>query len=493
MTTGSYGIQKNLGELGDHPMFGVLTDEKAQRIHEGVVEILGTVGIKVTRQEAIDMMGDNGCQVDGDIVRIPRNVLEDAIASTPKQFTMYNREGEVAMQLGSAEVYTHTGYTPLEFFDLDTGERRLYQLDDFRVVARVADALPNVDQIGQAGVVRPTDENPLEVINHLEFEAMLTNSSKPIQPLVADGPILGDCLDMAEAVAKANGNSLKEKPFIMPMLNPISPLLFHDDTVDKLMLTADRDVPVICGPMPLAGGTAPATVAGIVAQTTAESLAGMVISQLRKKGTPYVMITFAAILDMRTGNLAAGPESPLITASCLEMGHYYGVPIAGGSVFGSYRGNQNPGGMERFAGGMTRVLLRGNAGFGVGGGSSLQAVVANDEYVGLLKEMMKGVVVDDDHLGIDAIREVGPGAGTFLGSMHTYRHMKDFWQPTIMPRQRYEEWEASGKKTLDDHVEEKMWDIINTHEPKPIPDSARQTIDDIIAIARERAAISSAA
>ncbi len=474
--------------LEDHPHFRVLTDEKRERIHEATVEILETVGVNVARQEAIDMMADAGCSIEGDVVKIPRRLLEYAIDSAPEKITIYNREGEEALYLGSPDVYTNTGYTPLEFFDVETGERRDYSLDDFRLVSRVADALPNVDIIGQPGAVRPTAENPLEVINHLEFEAMLTNSSKPIYVLVASGEILSDCLDMAEAVAVANGaKSLREKPFVLPMLNVVSPLMLNDETVDKLFVSVDRGIPVICGPMPLAGGTSPVTLAGTIALSNAESLAGLVISQVRRKGAPYVMITFACTIDMKTLDVATGPEGTLLISGCIEMGHYYGIPISGGWVGGSERGIlDGEAGWEQMLEGLTLMLTGGNAGVCVDAGSSLETCVVADQMIGMLKVMMKGVPVDDETLAVDVIREVGPGGGTYLDHAHTFRHFREHWQPTFLSRMKYEDWVAAGRKSTMDRVKERLREIMRTHQPKPIPEQARKAIDDIIRGARSR-------
>ncbi|MFQ5872606.1 MAG: trimethylamine methyltransferase family protein [Dehalococcoidia bacterium] len=482
------GIGDSPGEMGGHPRFRVLSEEKIKRIHEATVEILETIGVKVHGQEALDMMADAGCTVECDVVKIPRRLLEDAIASAPKKITIYNREGEEALRLGGPSVYTNTGYTPLEFFDIETGERRDYTLDDFRLVSRVADALPNVDIVGQPGVVRPTEENPLEVINHLEFEAMLTNTSKPIYTLVATGEILNDCFDLAEAVAVANGaKSLREKPFVLAMLNAVSPLVYHGETIDKLFASVDRGIPVICGPMPLAGGTSPVTLAGTIALSNAESLAGLVMSQVRRKGAPYVMITFASTIDMKTLDVATGPEGTLLIAGCIEMGHYYGIPISGGWVGGSERGIlDGEAGWEQMLGGLTHMLAGGNAGVGVGAGSSLEACVMADEMLGMLKVMMKGVPVDDETLAVDVIREVGPGGGTFLEHQHTFRHFREHWQPTLLSRMRYEDWVAGGRKSTFDHVKERLQKILRTHQPKPIPEQARKAIDDIIRRVRAR-------
>lgn len=483
-----YGIDHHLGDLGDHPRLRVLNDDKLERLHRATLEVLETVGVKITRPAVLAMMAAAGCTVDGQIVKIPPQLVEDAIAAAPKKITVFNRDGEEALHLGGSAVYTMTGYTDLDFFDVETGERRPYTLDDIRLAAHVADALTNVDAVGQPGVVRPTAENPLEVVNHLEVEAMLTHTTKPLHLLVASADILNDCFEMAEAVAVANGACrLAEKPFVMPMLNPISPLVYADDTIDKLLLTVDWGLPVICGPMPMAGGTSPVTLAGTIVQNTAESLAGLVISQVRRRGAPYVMITFAVTLDMSTGDFASGPETALLNLGILELGHYYGLPICGSWMGGGYRGEVDAEtGCIQMLNGLGAMLAAGNAGVGVGLGPSAEACVLADEMVGMLKVMMQGVPVNDETLALDAIREVGPGGGVFLDHDHTLRHFREHWQPGIMKRMRYEDWTASGRPSIRDRAREKVQHILSTHRPKPIAAAAQQKIAAIIARARAR-------
>ncbi len=489
-STKLFGIDKHLGDMGDHPRFRVLSDEKLERIHEAIAEILETIGVKITATNARQMMADAGCPVEDDVVHIPRQLLEDSIGSAPSKFTIYNRDGEEALHMGSQDVYTHTGYTPLEFFDVDTGERRDYTLDDFRLVSRVADALPNIDIIGQPGVCRPTEEDPLEVINQLEVEAMLTNTSKPLHLVVASGEVLEDCLEMAEAVAVANGaRALSEKPFVVPYLNPISPLLYNDDVTDKLLISVDWGVPVLCGPMTMAGGTSPVTLAGSIAQTMGEVLTGLVMSQVRRQGAPFIMEANPATLDLRTGIPNRCPEWILMINACREMGQYYGVPIQVGSTGFGNRGIQDAEmGWDQMLGALTTMLSGGDGGMGIGAGPSLEVGILADELVGMLKAMMRGVEVNDETLALDVVRDVGPGGGTFLGHPHTWMHFREHWQPTLLYRGRYEDWAAAGSTEVSDLAKEKIQRIKATHQPKPLPEEAKVKIASVIERARARAA-----
>jgi trimethylamine--corrinoid protein Co-methyltransferase len=144
-------------------------------------------------------------------------------------------------------------------------------------------------------------------------------------------------------------------------------------------------------------------------------------------------------------------------------------------------------------GALTVMLSGGNAGMGVGAGSSLETCVLADELTGMLKAFAQGVPVDDDNLAIDAIRDVGPGGGTFLGHPHTWMHFREHWQPSLLYRGRYEDWEAAGSKTVGDLTREKLQHIRRTHVPKPVPEAAKKRIAAIIERARGRAQVATPA
>ena len=135
--------------------------------------------------------------------------------------------------------------------------------------------------------------------------------------------------------------------------------------------------------------------------------------------------------------------------------------------------------------GLLRMLLRSSAFVGLGG-ASLHSLVRADESLGMLKALVKGVEVSDESLALDVMRDIGPGGSTFLAHEHTFRHFLEHWRPSLVPRQKYEAWDAGGRKTTFDYTKERIREILATHEPKPLPQAAKKKIDEIIARARER-------
>ena len=475
-------LEKTIDDLPDRPRLSFLSPEKIERIHQATLEILDDIGIQVTRGAAREMLAEAGCRVEKNIVHIPARLVEAAIEAAPKRITIYDRLGEPALALGSSAVYTMTGYTDLDFIDLESGCLRPYTLEDFRHVATVADALSNIDIIGHPGSVRPSASRDAAATNLLEVEAMLTHTSKPLHILVFSSRVLNTCFEMAQAVTRAQcGASLMEKPFVLPMLNPVSPLVFNEDTIDKLLLSVDWGVPVICGPMPMAGGTSPATLAGTIAQNNAESLAGLVIAQTRKPGAPYVMITFAVPLDMRTGDIALGPEATLLQMGAVELGQHYGIPVCGSWAGTGYKGflDVECGWLQMLAA-LAGVVGTTNAGIGIGAGTSLESCVMADELMGMLKTMMKGIPVNEETLALDVLREVGPGGGKFMAHPHTLKHAADSWQPRLVPGSGTTDWETLKNRPIMDRARDRIRTLLQHHRPRPIPAAAREEIDAIL-------------
>ncbi|MCC6221910.1 MAG: trimethylamine methyltransferase family protein [Thermoleophilia bacterium] len=492
-----FDYEANVGRLGDAPRFRLLSDEKLARLHGASAWILEEIGVKVTTRPALDLLAAAGCPIDGGVVRIPREVVESAIASAPSEIVVYDRSGHEALFLGEKNVHFGLGITGIYFLDPETGEERDFTLEDFAVSCRVADALPNTDMIGTPGVLRATPEIPQEIVNHHEFAAMVANTTKPLAVLVENGPILRDVFEMASVAVGGQAN-LRARPFIIPYLNCVSPLIYNVETVDKLLLSADWGIPVLCIPSGQCGATGPVTLAGSIALSNAETLAGLVIHQLKRPGAPFIMGSDPAIMDMRTGNIAyATPETSLLMMGAAELAHYYGLPVTGLSNTSESKRPDQQMSLEQ-AIGAYGVLLSGvhllpYMGFLESGRIfSLEALVTADEIVGMLRRIFRGVPVDDDTLALETIRHVGIG-GQYLGEPHTLTHFREeLWQPSVLTRETHHAWETRGRKATGERVKAKLREILETHQPEPLSAEAEAEIGRIIDERRNSLALAGA-
>ena len=456
------------------PRLTLLDERQRLRLHEAALEVLDTVGIRIATAEARSLLAGAGARaVEDDLMTLPRSVVEDALASAPSKFTIYDRAGAPAMQLGEGNTYLSVGVTNLTYLDPADHDRRDFTLEDIASAARLGDGLANIDFITTPGVVRQSAELPIELVNHHEFLAMVTNTIKPLMVLIADGPTLGDIFEMAEAVS-GGADALSARPFVVPYLNPVSPLMFNEETIDKLLMCADRGIPVVCQGAPQVGGSSPVTVASTLILAAAETLCGLALSQLRRPGTPYITGTVPFVMDMRTGNVASsGPEMLLLMIGMSELAKFWGIPSLGVAGGGDSKAPDEQAAMEP-AFYMQGVTL-GGADLIFDAGSiecglmfSPEIAVVSDEVMGMYRRYQQGISLDDESMAMDVIRNVGPG-GFFLGEQHTLKHFRDMWEPTLMSWEARSIWEENGSKTMGQRARERAVQLITEHEVADLP------------------------
>ncbi|GBC86980.1 hypothetical protein HRbin12_00980 [bacterium HR12] len=181
------------------------TPEEIERLHEAALAVLQDPGVRITTPEARELLREHGAILEGeDLVRIPAELVERSLEVAPERFTIYDRRGEPAMELGAGNVYVCAGVTNLNYLNPRDRTIEPFTLEATAETALLADALPDIDFVATPGVTRPSDELPLHIVNQSEFLAMVTNTTKPLMPLVAGGGAeLADIYEMAEIVAGA--------------------------------------------------------------------------------------------------------------------------------------------------------------------------------------------------------------------------------------------------------------------------------------------------
>lgn len=460
-----------------------LTEEDKRDIYLAALAVLGDVGMKVYHDEAKAMLVEAGCTVTpDDRVLVPRYLVERARLSVPPVVTVYDRGGEPAMELGGYNTYFGTGSDLMSTYDLETGAHRPSVLEDVKRAARLCDALPHIDFVMSSA--HPTDVNPHHAYL-LSFQAMMENSTKP---LVVTAENAGDLAVMIAVAAELRGGSegLRKKPYFVVYNEPISPLEHPVESVDKLLLCADTGVPSIYSPAPLAGATAPITVAGHTTQGVAESLFGLVIHQLRRPGAPFLFGIGPAVLDLVTAQSSYNAVEYLMTYMCaVEMAKWLDIPNWG------YAGTSDSQLLDAQAGlevaELTLLAMQagsnlnhdvGYLDFGLT--CSLEEIVVADEFIAMNRRLLGGIEVNRDTLAGEAIAEAGPG-GHYMTSEHTYRHMRAAqWRPSILNRRGREKWLAEGGLDLAAKARQKALDLLAGHQVPPLPAAVAVKAEELI-------------
>jgi len=470
--------------------FRMLSDDQLQELFDGVLHVLEYTGLDVYHDEARDILKKAGAWVDGLRVRLPSYMVKDALAKAPRSFTIFARDGNPKhdIHIGPGRAHFGPGPTCPNFIDVETLERRPYVKSDVPIVAKICDALPNIDFVESLGTVSDVHH---ELGALYEFAGMFPNTSKPI---VAWSYDRYDSAAIHEiAVAEAGGQEAFEKrPTYIHYCEPLSPLVSTFEAVDKLIFAARHRVPLIFTPCPIAGGTAPITSAGIIIQGVAESWMGLVLAQTIQPGLPFFMGGVFSVMDMSSMILAYGaPELPLNMAALTELAHFVGLPLwqTGGCTDSKTFDEQAiiEGSMSVLFSALTGGDLCHDVGYTESAmtGSVFQ-LCAMDEAIGYARRITRGIEVNEDTLAVDVIHNVGPN-GHYLREEHTRRYYKtEFWYPNISDRHNFEEWDMMGRTTFKERTIARVRDILASHKPSPIKPETEKVIEKVLAEAEER-------
>jgi trimethylamine--corrinoid protein Co-methyltransferase len=470
----------------------LLSDEQLKEIHQASLQILGQTGVRVHDTEARDLLGDAGCLIsDGDLVKFPAAVVEEAVAHAPPRVELHHRSGESRLVLEGQTSYFGTGSDLMHTLDLETGERRLSRLSDVGDTARLADSLPNIDFV--MSMALPSDLAPATSDRH-SFLEMITNTTKPVVFTAWDESGLADIIAMAETVA-GGADALSLSPFLLAYLEPTTPLQHSQTVLRKLLMMADRRLPIVYAPGGVDGASAPVTAAGSLALANAEVLSGLTIAQLRQPGTPVVYGSGSGPLDMRTTVASYfGPEFLHHCTAMAELGQrFYHLPTWGFSGCSDSKLPDIQAGIESSLWILWTALSGNNLVHDIGyieSGMtcSCEMIVICDEIIGAVRRLLGGIELTPETLALDVIDEVGPG-GDFLSTDHTLRHYKECWYPSLFDRFSYQSWTEAGRPEAIARARQAARDAITNHRPEPLPEATRETLHSLVAAADERAGL----
>ena len=472
--------------------FRILSDSQLAQIHHASLEILRRTGVRVCESEALDLLRDAGCTVsDEDLVRFPAAVVEEAMHHAPSRIVLCNRTSEPRVFLEGQRSYFGTGSDLPHTLDLETGERRLSLLSDVADTARLADSLPNLDFV--MSMALPSDVAPATSDRH-SFLAMITNTTKPVVFTAWDESGLADIITMAETVA-GGADALTLNPFLLAYLEPTSPLQHSQAVLRKMLMMADRRLPIVYAPGGVEGASVPVTTAGSLALANAEVLSGLTIAQLRQPGTPVVYGSGNGPLDMRTTVAAySSPEFMRHCKAMAELGQrFYHLPTWGFSGCSDAKLPDIQAGVDSSLWILWTALSGANLVHDIGyleSGMtcSYEMIVICDEIIGFVRRLLGGIELTPETLALEVIDEVGPG-GDHLSTEHTLRHFKECWYPSLFDRFSYQSWTEAGRPGAIAKARQAARDAIANHCPEPLPEATLETLHSVVAAADERAGL----
>ncbi|NLE22562.1 MAG: trimethylamine methyltransferase [Actinobacteria bacterium] len=452
-------------------------DDACRRVHEASLTLLERTGVDIKDERTRELCAAAGARVDGRRVLLPPELVQQALDSAPRSWTVLPRGGETApLELRDGAGYTGSGPDCLYVSDAETGERRRARLADVEAAARVVDALPEIDFA--MSMALPEDvEN--EVVDTMQFAAMLRGTRKPI---VVSSPFGGESLYTMHEMAAACGEA--RSIACLAMTSP--PLQLDDVCCSKALACADLEVPLVLAPSVSAGGQGPASLTACVAVANAELLAGLVVHQLGKAGAPFVMGVGTGVMNMQSAvEVYNSPGVFLGNQAQLDVIRWYGLPSW------HYAGHSDSKGLDEqwalelgistILGALSRATLLHDVGYLESGmQSALEGLVLGDEVVGYARAFLEELRVDDEALALAEVEAAGPG-GNHLGTRMTRRHFRDFWRASLIDQNTYDRWSAAGRTTLLERVRARLAEIQAADPAFTLDDETSRRIDALAA------------
>ncbi len=441
------------------------------------MRILNKTGMKFHHPEILDILADNGVKISGNTAFFTETQIMDRVKKAPGRFTLYARNPKFDLHIGGDKVAYAPGYGAPNIIEADGSERsacyndyiqflKLYQQSDYF-------------NINGGIIVQPHD---LDAVN--SFPVMLLTTL-----LYSDKCLLGggggkretDTVMNLLSIVFGGRQGLLEKPRITTIINTLSPLQMDRDSLDTLLIYARHNQPVMVTPAAMAGTTGPVTLAGTIAMSNAEALAGIALTQMINKGVPVIYGFQATTSDMRTAGWTVGsPEHALAVSHGAKLAKFYGLPCRGGGAANDAKCVCVQSGYESMMVMMASRMAKMNLILMSAGtldghmAMSMEQFVVDMEILGMVERFTSGVRVEEDTLALDVIHAVGPG-GEFLTQGHTLAHCrKESWLPEISIR-----GVLSGKNSyarLNENIENKMEKMLSAYQKPNLPIDIKENL-----------------
>ena len=430
-----------------------------------------------------------GAAVDHDtgLVRIPADLVEDAVSTAPPRFTVTPRNPVRRLDIGGDSIAFGLVAGPPTVHDRIRG-RRTGNLDDYVTLVKLAQCFEAIHFVGN----QPTSPQELPPgTRHLDtYRANLIYTDRTFHCLAIGR---NRAIDGIEMMAISRGLVLEEvvdDPCVLTIISVNSPRRFDEAMTDGLMAMAEHGQPVVVTPFTLMGAMTPVTLAAALVQQNAEALAGIALTQLVRPGAPVVYGAFTSNVDMRSGAPAFGtPENARATIAAGQLARRYGLPYRASNASASNAVDAQAAYESQMS--LWSAVLGGahlvyhGAGWMEGGlTASFEKLVLDVEMLQMLATTIApatGVDRNEIEDGVAAIAGV-PTGGHFFGSPHTLaRYETAFYEPLVSDWQNYESWEAAGSQTAEERATRVWQEALERYEQPALEPEIVARLDAFVA------------
>lgn len=435
--------------------FNLITPDQLDEIHENTMRIMAEVGIIMPYDHAKELLKQHGCTIEGDLVKFPRELVEEAIRTAPDHYTLYSRNPQKNVDISCYKVSTAGPYGSPFVTDFERGRRRS-KLSDFIEIAKIVDKCDAIDIQShihcEPGDIEE-DERPLTMVYN-------TNkySEKPGMSSIFGYEVAKTCIELS-AIPFGGLDAIKDKPVVASIPCTLTPLSYDPRQLGAIRAFAETGQVQLVNSLSIAGMTTPVTLVGLVSTQNAEVLAGITYAQLVNPGCPVVYSASGSNSDMASGLLCIGtPEDHIVSLINGQLAKKYQIPCR---ISGALSDSKLMDAQAAFESAITI-----GAAYTAGGNfilhsagiietyncTSFEKIIIDNEILNYWKRIYRGVEVDENTLAFDVISEVGP-QGTFLIEDHTVENFRDeFYMQKLANRQAHDVWEAAGALSCEERA-----------------------------------------
>ena len=464
-----------------YPPIEILPPDQLQMIHDNSMRILSEVGIKVLDGRSRSLLADIGAMVDdaSEMVRFDPDQVMEMVALAPASVELHARNSDYNLTLGGDEIIFSSVMCPPFANDLDRG-RRAGTYEEMCEYVKLVHAINAVHQAGGGGF-EPLDL-PAET-RHLDVAYAHATLTDKTWKFWSNGKTRArDAIEIAKIMMGYSDQDLIERPVITAPINTNSPLMIDTAMAEGIVEMARVGQPLIIAPFTMAGAMSPATEAGALSVQNAEALAGCVLAQAARRGAPVVYGSYLTNVDMRTGSPVFGtPVFAKTTWASGQLARRYGLPFrsslnTGSNLVDAQAAYETELCLWAAVMGHANIIFA-SAGWLEGGLSgSYEKLILDAELLQLMTESLQPIVVSEDTLGFDAIKEVGPG-GHFFGSAHTLeRYENAFYHPILTDTRNYETWDEQGRESAEIRANRLWKKLLEEYEQPKIDEGVDEAL-----------------
>lgn len=465
-------------------LYAPLSNTEIEQIYATALRILSELGMGDAPSELTEQALKSGATInDAGRLCFSHSMVEDIVAGANRQFVFYGRESKHDFEISGNKVYFGTGGAAVQTMDIDSHHYRPSSLQDLYDFARLADTLNNVSWFTRCCVATDIPDN-FELDVNTAY-ALLRGTSKPVGTSFMLAEHVSPIISMFDTALGGEGK-FRERPFCKAHISPvISPLRYGEDAVEVALACMQHGMPINNIVAAQSGATSPATIAGMLASSLAESLAALVMVNVFKPGYPMIFSNWPLVIDLRSGSFCGGGgEISLLNAASAQISNWLGLPSGAACSMSDAKAMDAQMGIEKSLSALAVGLAGCNMVYESSGmtasllGASFEAFVIDDEMLSHVYRILRGIEVNEQTLGFEAIREAIYGEGHFLGASHTMEAMeRDYFYPSeLSDRSPPVTWQEQGASDMWQRANQKVRDILAHHHPTYLDNAVDQKI-----------------